>query len=77
LSETVKVVGPPVGLLRTPAILLLLYISVSTVAVVAATEPVVLLQDDNAGTASITARISITEYTMDFFKIIPPHIEKK
>jgi len=56
---------------------LLLYISVSTVAVVAATEPVVLLQDDNAGTASITARISIKEYTMDFFKIIPPHIEKK
>jgi hypothetical protein len=57
--------------------LLLLYISVSTVAVVAAPEPVVLLQADNAGTASITARISIKEYTMDFFKIIPPHIEKK
>jgi hypothetical protein len=77
LSETVKVVGPPVGLLRTPAILLLLYISVSTAAVVAAPEPVVLLQADNVGTAIITARISIKEYTMDFFKKIPPHIEKK
>jgi hypothetical protein len=41
--------------------LLLLYISVSTVAVVAAPEPVVLLQADNAGTASITTRINIKE----------------
>jgi hypothetical protein len=57
--------------------LLLLYISVSTVAVVAAPEAVALLQADNAGTASITARISIKEYTIDFFKKIPPHIEKK
>jgi len=57
--------------------LLLLYISVSTVAVVAAPEPVVLLQADNDGTASITTRISIKQYTIDFFKIIPPHIEKK